>query len=227
MARKSSAADSMKRIGVNKANARIVAVTAGATFVVMFCLVGAYSLFGQLTYQNRVISAKNKAIDQLEANLKARDSLVTSYTAFAKSGQNFIGGASGGSGPQDGANPKLVLDALPGKYDYPALTSSLEKIAQDQHVTIEAVTGTDDEIAQSDKQDEASPKPIEMPFGFSVSGEYMSVRRTVDAFDKSIRPVVIQKMILTGDASKVNLELTAASYYQPSKALNIKTKVVK
>lgn len=226
MAHDSNGPLSMKRIGVDKTNARIVAITAGAAFLVIFCLVASYSLLGQLTYQNKIIGHKKTAISQLKKNITARDSLVKSYNTFAQEPQNFISGSATGGGAQDGSNPKLVLDALPGKYDFPALTSSLEKIAQDQRVEIDSVEGIDDEVAQSGSTD-ATPTPVEMPFEFKVSGAYIDVQRTVDAFDKSIRPIQVKKLQITGDTSKVTLLINASSYYQPSKAVTIKTKVIK
>lgn len=216
----------MKRIGVDKTNARIVGVTAGATFLVIFFLVASFSLFSTLTYQNRIISAKKVAVLQLKQNLTARDSLVKSYDSFATAGTNIINGSSSGAGVQDGANPKIVLDALPSKYDFPALAASLEKVASDQQVSIVSITGTDDEVAQSG-QATNSPTPVEIPFQIKVSGDYAGVQRVVNAFDHSIRPIQIQKMQITGDQKELTLDVTAKTYYQPEKTLNIRTKVIK
>lgn len=226
MAKQQNLTQSIKRIGVDKTNARIITITSAAAFLVVFFLVGAFSLFGQLTYQNRVIGVKKNAVEQLKENLTARDSLVESYNKFAKAEQNIIGGAASGGAAQDGSNPKLVLDALPGKYDFPALTTSLEKIARDQKVEIDSVDGVDDEIAQGESKVE-EPQPVEMPFDFKVSGDYLSVQRTVDSFDKSIRPIQLQKLQITGESAKVTLGVTGVSFYQPAKGVSIKMEQVK
>jgi len=220
----------MKRLGVDKANARIVAVTAIAAFLSIFFLVGSYTLIGQLRYQNRVISAKKTAVNQLKTNIGARDSLVKSYNSFASATQNFIGGSSSGGGPQDGSNPVLVLDALPSTYDFPALTTTLEKLASDQHVTIDDIEGSDDSAAQSAPA-VGNPQPVEMPFVLKVSGDYNSILNTVNAFDRSIRPIQFTKLVLTGATSDsgtptVSAEMDGSSYYQAAKTLNIKKKVV-
>lgn len=226
MALNSNRQISMKRIGVDKTNARIVLITAGAAFLVVFFLVASFSLFSTLTYQNRIINAKSKAVAQLKDNLKARDSLVQSYKAFATAPQNFIGGSAAGGGSQDGSNSKLVLDALPSKYDFPALTASLEKLASDQGVTIESITGIDEEVSQAN-QSSNSPQPVEMPFEIKVSGDYLSVQKLVGAVEHSIRPVQVQKMQITGDQKALTLTITASTFYQPEKTLNIRTKVIK
>lgn len=217
---------SMKRIGVDKTNGRIVAITAAAAFLVVFFLVASFSLFSTLTYQNRIIKTKKQAVTQLKKNLTARDSLVRSYKNFAAAPTNFIGGSPTGGGPQDGSNAKLVLDALPSKYDFPALTASLEKVASDQKVSIESITGTDDEVAQAN-QATNSPAPVEIPFEMKVTGDYAAVQRMISAFDHSVRPIQIQKMQITGDQKELSLDVTAKTFYQPEKTLNIRTKVIK
>src|SRR5665647_600550 len=112
---------SVKQNLINKANTTIVAVTAGACFVVVFCIVSSVQLMGQLTYQNRVIGAKKGALSTLKEDLAATDSLTNSYQAFINTSKNAIGGDPNGQGPQDGNNAKIVIDALPSRYDFPAL----------------------------------------------------------------------------------------------------------
>lgn len=218
---------SIKRIGVDKTNSRIVLVTAAAAFLIVFFLVASVSLFGQLTYQNRVIAAKKTAVKQLKANLTARTSLVASYSSFAGAPNNFIAGNSTGSGPRDGSNAKLVLDALPSSYDFPALATSLEKLSTDQGLTIQGITGIDDAVAQAATPTSNKPVPIPMPFELKVSGSYSSIQKLVDAMDHSIRPIQIQKIDIAGDQSNVTLDVTAQTFYQPAKALNIGSKVIK
>lgn len=218
---------SLKKIGLDKTNSRIVAITSIAAFLVVFFLVASYMLFTQLLYQNRVIGAKRKAVAQLEANVKARDSLVTSYQSFVDVPQNALGGDPAGAGPMDGNNAKLALDALPSKYDFPALTTSLEKLAIDQNVKIKSITGTDDEIAQAGKSQVGKSQNVEMPFEMSVSGSYESVQGVVKAVANSIRPFQIGTLKLTGDQGDLTLSVSGKTFYQPLTLLNIETKVVK
>jgi Tfp pilus assembly protein PilO len=126
----------------------------------------------------------------------------------------------------DGDNAKIILDALPSKYDFPALTTSLEKLALSQGVNIESMTGTDDEVAQTDSAS-STPVPIAMPFQITVTGNYASIQKVVKAFEKSIRPIQIQTLQLTGSDQKMQMNITAQTYYQPEKTLNIKREVVK
>lgn len=218
---------SLKRIGVDKINSRMVTVTAGAAFLVVFFLVASYALFGQLMYQNKVIDTKKKAVSQLRANIKARDSLVVSYKAFVGSNQNLLGGVPEGSGPKDGGNAKIILDALPSKYDFPALASSLEKLLVDQRVSIKSITGIDDEVIQGAQTSAGTPVAVEIPFEVSVSGDYAAIQGVIKALDLSIRPFQVLSTQITGDQESLTLKFTAKTFYQPEKTLNIDMKVVK
>jgi Tfp pilus assembly protein PilO len=217
---------SEKRLLINQANSRIVAVTTAASFIVVFCLVASYTLVGQLAYQNRGLGKKKAALSQLKTDINSVQTLETSYTAFVQTPQNVLGGNTHGQGGMDGDNAKIVLDALPSKYDFPALATSLEKLALSQGVNIESMTGTDDEVAQTDSAS-STPAPIAMPFQITVTGNYASIQKVVKAFEQSIRPIQIQTLQLTGSDQKMQMNITAQTYYQPEKTLNIKTEVVK
>ena len=217
---------SEKRLLINQANSRIVAVTTAASFIVVFCLVASYTLVGELAYQNRVLGKKKAALSQLKTDINSVQTLETSYTAFVQTPQNVLGGNTHGQGGMDGDNAKIVLDALPSKYDFPALATSLEKLALSQGVNIESMTGTDDEVAQTDSAS-STPAPIAMPFQITVTGNYASIQKVVKAFEKSIRPIQVQTLQLTGSDQKMQMNITAQTYYQPEKTLNIKREVVK
>jgi hypothetical protein len=216
-----------KRSLINKANSTIVVATTLAAFVLVFALVAGKSLVDQLSYQNRVIDAKKMALDQLEADLAARDSLQTSYEAFVDDGPNILGGNPQGAGDKDGDNAKLVLDALPSKYDFPALTTSLEKVITGQNLSILGITGTDQEAAQADNQTSPDPQPVPMPFQVQVAGPYEGIQGLVDVFLRSIRPFQIQTIELTGDESSMTAVISAQTFYQPEKSLEIKQEVVR
>lgn len=217
---------SLKRIGVDKTNGRIVVITAGAAFLVVFFLTGSYMLFKQLAYQNRVMGIKRQAVTQLQANIEASGSLVNSYKSFTASPQNLIGGVPEGNGPKDGNNAKIVLDALPSKYDFPALAASLEKVLVDQRVNIQSITGTDDEVVQATQTAGAST-PVEIPFEVTVTGDYAAIQGVITALDRSIRPFQIATAKVAGDQQALSLTVTGKTFYQPEKTLTITKKVVR
>jgi len=216
-----------KRTLITKANSTMVLAIGIAAFVVVFSLVASKALISQASYQNRVISAKKVALKTLEDDLAARDSLVASYKNFVGTPQNVLGGNPEGSGDKDGDNAKIVLDALPSKYDFPALATSLEKLIEGQGLTIMNIAGTDEEITQAVNQNAAEPQPIAMPFQVQVSGSYDAVQGLVDVFKRSIRPFQITKIEISGDEGSMTATIDAKTFYQPEKSLNIRSEVVK
>ncbi len=215
-----------KRLLIDKANTTMLIVVAASAFVVTFSLVAGKALLSQRSYQARVISEKRKAAKQLEANIKASDSLVTSYKAFVGTSDNIIGGNSTGTGERDGDNAKIVLDALPSKYDYPALAASLEKIITSKNHKIKTITGTDDELAQTSDADKKA-QPVEMPFQVEVGGTFASDQELMSIFEKSIRPIKVKSLELKTGENELNVTINAVTYYQPAKTLKINTKEVK
>lgn len=216
-----------KRSLISKANSTMVVATSVAAFVVVFGLVAGRAMLSQMTYQNRVIDAKKKGLQQLQKDVAAVDSLEASYKEFVQQNPNVLVGNATGNGPQDGDNAKIVLDALPSKYDFPALTTSLEKLISDQTLQIASISGTDEEVTQKEKQTSTDPVPIPIPFQVQVNGSYGSVQNLVEVFRRSIRPFQIQSIELSGDEGNMVAAIKAQTYYQPEKSLNIKSEVVK
>lgn len=214
-----------KRLQIDKANSTVVAFVAVAAFVVVFSLVASKALLSQRSYQARVIKEKTKALNQLKANNEAAKKLEASYSVFIASPTNIIAGTTTGTGDRDGDNARIVLDALPSKYDFPALATSLEKILTDQNYKVTSITGTDDELNQSTKT--ASTQPVDMPFQVGVTGTFDSIQSLIDVFGRSIRPISISKINLTGSDNQLNVSITAKTYYQPEKTITITTKEVK
>jgi hypothetical protein len=218
---------SLKRIGIDQTNSKILAVTSGAAFLIVFFVVASYALFNQMMYQNRVISVKKKAVSQLETNIVSSKTLMEKYEEFVSAPQNLIGGDPNGTGTQDGSNAKLALDALPSKYDFPALTTSIEKLLVDQQVKIMSINGIDDTVNQAITDSTGSPQPVEMPFEVTVGGEFQAIQNVISAFERSIRPFQVQTLEVTGDQQDLTLKITSKTFYQPAKTLNIKQEVVK
>lgn len=218
---------STKHLQISKANSRVVLFIAIAAFVTVFSLVSSRALLSKRSYQSRVIAGKEKAAKQLKDNLKAVSTLAASYAQFTNSSnQNVLGGTANGLGDKDGDNAKIVLDALPSKYDFPALASSLEKILNDRSYKVNSISGTDDELKQAQGA-VANPVAIPIPFVVQVTGTYDSTKDLVLILERSVRPFQIQTLSFTGQDAAIKLNINANTYYQPGKNLDITTKEVK
>ena len=216
-----------KRSLISKANSTMVIATTIAAFVFVFALVSGKSLLSQMNYENKVITAKKTALKHLKDDLAARDSLQSSYRNFVAQNPNVLSGDAATTGDKNGNNAEIILNALPSRYDFPALTTSLEKIINDQNLKIMSINGTDEEATQAANATSPNPSPVAMPFQIQVNGSYQSVQNLVDVMQRSIRPFQIQTLELSGDSSNMIARIAAQTYYQPEKNLNITKKAVK
>lgn len=206
----------------------MVGIVAGAAFVTVFCLFASQAVFSQTKYQARVVTEKEKALRQLKDNISNFDDLRHQYQAFNSASTNVIGGTNGGSGDNDGNNSKIILDALPANYDFPALTSSLEKILKDNGLKIASISGTDDEANQQNSSTSANPKPVAMPFEFTIeNANYNAVQQLISVLERSIRPIQIDTLEISGGASDLTVDITGHTYFQSGKTVSITKKVVK
>lgn len=216
---------SIKQLAIDKDNSTILIVVAIATFLTIFSLVASKSLLSQSSYQAKVISQKKKAVKQLKTNASEVKKLQSTYDAFADQQQNILGGSSTGAGDRDGDNARIILDALPSKYDFPALATSLEKTFK--QYKLEGITGTDDEIIQAAIAESANPQVVEIPFTLSVSSSAEGSGEMLRVFERSIRPIQIQKIDLKANGGEIKFNVTAKTYFQPSKTFNVTAEKVK
>lgn len=218
---------STKRLAISKAEANLLIVIGVAVFISVFSIVASKTLFDQMLYQNKVISKKEKALDTAKANLQSVNDLANSYQEFANATTNILGGNPQGDADRDGDNPRIILDALPSKYDFPALATSLEKVLKDNNITIASISGNDDEVAQSGVTSTDQPSPIEIPFKVSVSVDSTRGKDLMRLFERSIRPIQIQKATISQNSGALNIDIEATTYYQPEKVLNLREEPVK
>lgn len=214
-----------KRFQINKANTTMVVIVAIAAFLATFSIVASKALLDKRSYQNRVLTKKQKAADQLHENVNAVNSLMTAYKAFVDTSDNVIGGNPDGKGDRDGDNAKIVLDALPSQYDFPALASSLEKILAGYRIS--SISGSDDQIAQQQNSETPNPQPVEIPFQFSTTASSKSAEDLLKTLERSIRPIKVHQVTLGGDAGSLTIQVDASTYYQPEKSVKIEMETVK
>ena len=120
------------------------------------------------------------------------------------------------------------MDALPSKYDFPALTTSLEKLLTGNGYSIESISGTDDEVAQASAESSGvNSQPVEMPFSATVKASNSNTKQLLGLFERSIRPMQISKIILKGETDGIKVTIDGKTYFQPQKKFDVKTEKVK
>lgn len=237
---------SIKHALVDKANTQIFVVVSVAVFIAVFCLFAARSLISQSLYQQRVISAQKEALDTLESNKVTAKEVEQSYISFATEPVNIIGGNPAGTGPRDGDNIKLVLDSLPSEYDYPAVSSSIEKIIVEGGYKIVSVGGKEDSsqavpleatpVATTDATadatvsvettDGATGIASEIPFVFTVESNGENILKLLNTLEKSIRPFYIQSISISATQTGLETEVNIKTFFLPPKGLEVIKKAI-
>jgi hypothetical protein len=210
---------SQKRVLIDKANSTMFVTICVVAALVVFSLISSRALLKLSTHRSNVIKAKKTAANTLASNDQEIGKLITSFKAFEDAPESVIATTD--------KNSKIVLDALPPKYDFPALATSLEKILTEGGYTIEAINGTDNELIESTDGTSSAPKPVEIPFTIVVKGTYDKVKNLPYDLERSIRPMYIINLSLSGSATDAKLTIGAKTFYQPGKNLQVRFKEVK
>ncbi|MGA3150689.1 MAG: hypothetical protein ABSD10_03725 [Candidatus Saccharimonadales bacterium] len=215
---------------INKAQSAMLATVTIASVVIIFCLMSAKALLSQAAYQRNVINANHVAVKQLQTNVSAAKQLVNQYNSVfeGSSTTNVIGGkndTSANAVPPNGDNGRIVLDALPSNYDFPALLSSVSKILSNDGVANSSVGGTD-QSATIDNNPTANPQPIQIQLTVAGTSSYSGVQSFIKDLERSIRPFDVTALQLSGPQGQLTFTLTVNSYFQPAKSLSLTTKVI-
>lgn len=235
-----SSVKSIKHAIVERTNSFIVIMVSVSVFILVLSFFVSRSFISQATYQHRVTGKKVDALNTLKANRQAADSLKEKYTAFATNQINVLGGVKDDSGPLGGENPKIILDALPSEYDYPALSVSIEKILRDGSYIIETLGGSEATAgaesvvpaatSQSSTTDAASGTPvvtpIEIPYPMTVGGNATQMKDLFTTLERSIRPMRVNSFTITKNSGNLSAAIDMTTYYLPATGLTITTETV-
>ena len=193
---------------LDKTKSRVVTHLAIATFLLVFGLLASKKLLSLYVYQGRVIDTQKTSIANIISDQKVADNVVTAYKSFVNQPINIIGGTSTGTGSTSGNNAKIILDALPQTYDFPATIASMQQLISVPGLIINSLTGTDDISAAVQS---AQPTPI--PISFSVSGPYATIQTLFNTLNKSVSPIDILSVQISGTDAYLTAAFSAQTYY--------------
>lgn len=218
-------------VTLSDAQVRNLATFTLAVAVAVFCLLGSKTLLSKTLYQQKVVSASNKANKQLDTNLKNASTLENQYSSLFENTDpsNVLGGKNDTSAqavPPNIDNARLALDALPSIYDYPATVASLTKILIDDGLTTPNITGTDQTGTVSSAAS-SSPAPVAIAMGFTGTGNYRSVQKVLSDLERSVRPFDVTTVQLSGTETQLTINASLTTYFQPAKVLGITPKEIK
>ncbi|PJE65026.1 hypothetical protein COU91_03810 [Candidatus Saccharibacteria bacterium CG10_big_fil_rev_8_21_14_0_10_47_8] len=239
---------SIKHLQIDKAKSTILVVVSVAAIITIFSLFVTKSMLTKANYQRRVIDEKHKVVKQLKDNVGATKTLISQYKIFAEQNPNILGGSAEAAGLDseaakailhalsgsvsdtgnlNGDNARITLDALPSKYDAPALASSIEKLLLERNVSIQSINVKDDQASNPDKA-QAVPVATPVSFSFEAGSDFKTSQLLIEDFERSIRPFDVITLELSGTDTSLRAKVDVSTYYQPAKSLSLSvTKEVK
>lgn len=163
-------------------------------------------LIGSVSINTKVVSAKNAANKQLQADLQAAPQLIDAYKAL-------------------GSQQQVLADALPETADVPDLIVTLNNMANNSGITLESVAPNEAGDTSASGAAPASGSgsggasvsvPTPTPYAFSITfqGSYPSLTRMLNEIETSARPMVIQGVELTGTGSDLTGTIDLETFYQ-------------
>ncbi len=197
-----------KRQLIEKSNTTVVISTIIAAMVVAFALVTLNFMWSLSGHHNRVIAEKSKASKILSENVENIEDLQASF--------NILEAGD--------VKSTTVLDALPSKYDYPALATTIESLISSSGLTMKSFSGDDKENEAI--QESTKPEPVPIEFSLSVSGSYADIQKFIDNMDRTIRPMKIVRIELQGSDNSMDANMKVVTYYQPSTSLEVETRTI-
>lgn len=187
-----------------------------ASAVVVICLVIGMNIFQRIQYQMKVNSEISKTAKTMEANVEAIDGLIKNVNDLRANRLLTAPGLKA----DDSTVFQVVIDALPTENDSVSLSSSLQnKILNRSGVTIEQISVDGESSSSSNNDDEVVSSSVEFPvaqpinFRISIVGTYESIKQTLADIERTIRPIIINSLEISGTDDRLTATIQATTYY--------------
>lgn len=200
---------STKRQAIDKAKSTVFAAMVIASILISFSIVTLNFLWDLRGYNARVIGEKEQARDILEENVTNAEALKERFSAF-----------------EDGeVASQEVLDALPSKYDFAAVITSIDSLAKRSGMLLTSFSG--DDLSADAVQTAIQPEPVDISFTITVEGSYEDLQDFMETLDRSIRPIQVQSLEIGGSDDNISADIIMSTFYQPEASIDVETKVVR
>lgn len=215
-----------KRQQIEKANRSMFAWVAGASVIVAFAVVAAQFMIQQGMFNEKVLNEKRATDRTLSQNLEAVDTLKGEVNTLLAN--NSLAAARAQS---DDSNLQVVLDALPPTQDSLNLGTSLQSVLLGGNVQridsliVDAAAAAQDEFVQ-DASQVGRTGPVEIPFQFTINGNYDQIKNALLALERSIRPIQVRAINIEGSDNSLTAAIDAVTYYQAGKTIELQEKTV-
>lgn len=212
-----------KRQQINSANKMVFAWIIAASLVIGICGVFAQFLLRQLVFNNKIYGALATTSSTIDKNINAYDGLKASVVKLvADSNLNSLKKGENSTALQ------VVIDALPTEENRSALATSMQtEVLGPAGVTINSFSVTDTDTDTDGGAAIAGTDASAFDFSFSITGTYAQVQQAIKNMERSIRPITIEIISVQGTSDKLDANITATTYYQSAKNVQLKQGEVK
>lgn len=198
-----------KSLQIEKSTRDMIVAASIATACAVACLVIGWALAQHIGYNFKIIGELNNTKSTLEKNVINFNSLKDQITEL----NNEIDLTESGKLLQNlkldksSKNTDVLDNALPDKDDRARLFSSLDNII--------LASVTHSAINTNPADENIMPIPIvpgEAEFSFKLSGSEDALRGTLQNIEKTIRPISLRTMRITGGIN-LTADISASTYY--------------
>ena len=207
-----------KRQQIQQANRTVFVWVAIAAAVVSAALVMTQFMVKQFIYNNKVYAAQVESNDTLVKNAAEYDSLKAEITKLVADPQLTKLRVD----PAD--NPlQVIIDAMPTTDDRIGLAASLQQIILTQSGAKIDGIGFVDQSSGLAAPSGSVPTGVNLvTVSFTASGSYDTIKSLLDRVHRSIRPINVTSLKLTGSNSLMKAEIQAVTYYATPKTTDLK-----
>ena len=229
-----------KRQQIAKANRMMFLWVAGVSAVVGMAAVASLFLVQKMTFNEKVLSEKSRTASTLEKNNSVVEELqnqIRKLNTDDKLRNHMVV-------TDDDAQPvQVVLDALPASANSSAFGASLQqRFLQTEGIQLNVLnvdpvpeaemSFLGEEVLQSDdaalSSDADSQYRVNFRFEVSVEkGNEAALKNLLVRLGRSIRPITLTNISIEAQANGLTLKAEGHTYYQPTRTVDLKDKVVK
>lgn len=194
---------------------------AGASIVLAFALVALQFIFQDFMFNNKIIDAKAKTAQTLNQNLTTADELTKSVNSVVVSDENLAKNRSYNT--QD--NIGVVIDALPVEATVTSLPAAIQTVIVPRSGVSLVSISTPSELTATEEVTEI--KPVESEYSVEVAGNYDAVKAFMQLLERSVRPIHITSIDLTGTDGAMRASITLKTFHQPAIVYQLKDEVIR
>lgn len=223
-----------KRQQISGTRKQVFIWVAAASAAVVICIIVGINLIQRISYQTKVNGELGKTAKALEDSADSIDGLIDEINGLRTNRQLTLTNLKS----DDSTVFQVVIDALPTEADAVDFGASLQnKILSRSGVVIDSIaveapstssSSSSSSSSTSKKTSSAIAFPTAQPMTFSVTviGSYNNIQETLKDIQRTIRPIIIDSILLEGTDARLTATIKATTYYSPSVNYTTGTKEV-